>query len=123
MRTIISITLRIEQNEPMRIVFLSLVVEHMTPTFKFAVDPTDLYANWIYDAIKAPGADNEDLIRLILSRAEINLQNIKDAYRAISEKTLIEDIEEVTSGDYKNMLVALVNGNFEELQDCKTENS
>nr|CDS26513.1 annexin [Hymenolepis microstoma] len=88
-------------------------------TVMYAEHPTELYASWIYDAIKARGPNNDDLIRLILSRAEIDLQNIKEAYERMSEKTLIEDIEEATSGEYKNMLVALIKGNFEELQDRK----
>lgn len=33
----------------------------------------------------------------------------------MAEKSLIEDIAVETSGDYKNMLIALVKGNFEEI--------
>ncbi|VUZ55087.1 unnamed protein product, partial [Hymenolepis diminuta] len=72
-----------------------------------------VYASWIYDSLKVMGTNDDDLIRLILSRAEIDLQNIKEAYHKMAEKPLIEDIAVETSGDYKNMLIALVKGNFE----------
>ncbi|KAM3175731.1 hypothetical protein ACTXT7_007936 [Hymenolepis weldensis] len=81
----------------------------------YAEDPATLYASWIYDSLKVMGTNDDDLIRLILSRAEIDLQNIKEAYHKMAEKTLIEDIEVETSGDFKNMLIALVKGNFEEI--------
>lgn len=59
-------------------------------------------------AMKGPGTNDKDLIRLLVSRAEIDLGNIKDEYVKMFETPLEKDIADDTSGDYRKLLLKLV---------------
>lgn len=48
------------------------------------------------------------LIRIIVSRAEIDLYRIKKYYKQIYKKELVDEIKSETSREYCNLLVALV---------------
>lgn len=68
----------------------------------------DYFADKLHDSIKGLGTDDSRLIRIIVSRSEIDLQDIKEAYLKKFKKTLDSDVAEDTSGDYKRILLALV---------------
>jgi len=53
------------------------------------------------------GTNDEVLIRILVSRDEIDMPEIKNAYRSMYGRDMIEDIKDDTSGDYKNLLVEL----------------
>ncbi|KPJ07054.1 Annexin-B10, partial [Papilio machaon] len=59
-------------------------------------------------ATQGAGTDDGCLVRVICSRAEIDLNDIKKEYERLYDKTLQSDIEGETSGDYKRALVALL---------------
>lgn len=69
------------------------------------------FAQRIYKAMKGAGTEDRDLIRLIVTRCEIDLVQIKEEFYNQYENTMEEAIESDTSGDYKRMLIALVVGN------------
>lgn len=66
----------------------------------------------LHKAMAGPGTKDRDLIRLIVSRAEVDLLNIKEEYFQLYNKTLENDIKGDTSGDYKKMLLALLQPNY-----------
>ncbi|XP_023220268.1 annexin A13-like [Centruroides sculpturatus] len=68
------------------------------------------FAERINKAMKGAGTCDRDLIRLIVTRCEKDLVQIKQEYYDQFGKTLEEAIEDDTSGDYKRMLLALVSG-------------
>lgn len=68
----------------------------------------EYFADKLHDSIKFLGTDDSRLIRIIVSRSEIDLQDIKEAYLAKYKKTLESDVASDTSGDYKRLLVAIV---------------
>ncbi|KAM7535600.1 hypothetical protein Aperf_G00000097475 [Anoplocephala perfoliata] len=76
----------------------------------YAEDHIELYAQWINKSMAGVGTRDEDLIRLILSRAEIDLEDIKEVYQRMTKKLLTSAIQSETSGDYKRMLIAIVEG-------------
>ncbi|KAM3175727.1 hypothetical protein ACTXT7_007932 [Hymenolepis weldensis] len=78
----------------------------------FAEDHIELYAKWIHDSMVGMGTRDDDLIRLILSRSEIDLEDIKQAYQRMTKKLLTNAIQSETSGDYKRMLIAIVEGGY-----------
>ena len=54
------------------------------------------------------GTDDSTLIRLVVSRAEKDMVQIKQAYQAKFGTTLANDIKSDCSGDYKKILLALI---------------
>ncbi len=51
-------------------------------------------------------------MRIIISRSEVDLAEIKEKFLEVSNKeTLAKWVESETSGDYKKAMLALVNGN------------
>lgn len=58
--------------------------------------------------MKGAGTDDETLMRIIVSRCEIDLEAIKREYSDLYEKTLYSAVKKETSGDYKNALLALI---------------
>lgn len=80
---------------------LSAIVEcvQMTPHF---------FAKRLHKAMHGAGTDDMTLIRIIVGRCEIDLQNIKDEFEQMYNKSLYSVVKEETSGDYKRALLALI---------------
>ena len=75
---------------------------------KGLLNPAEYFAERIHSAVKGLGTNNKKLIRVIVSREEIDLKQIKEAYRRLYGKDMVADIRGDTSGDYRKILVALV---------------
>lgn len=58
--------------------------------------------------MKGTGTDEETLMRIIVSRCEIDLGGIKREYQDFYGKTLYDSVKKETSGDFKNALLALI---------------
>jgi len=70
-------------------------------------DPHAFLAERLKGAMRGAGTNDRDLIRLVVTRSELDLGSIKDTYARMYGKSLESDIKSDTSGDYKKMLVAL----------------
>lgn len=66
------------------------------------------FAERLEAAMKGLGTDDDALIRIIVSRCEIDLANIKYEYERINGKTLLSAVKGETSGDYRRALLALI---------------
>ncbi|XP_076063063.1 annexin B9-like [Oratosquilla oratoria] len=66
------------------------------------------FAVEIHDAMAGMGTNDRALIRLVVTRSEIDMGNIKEEYHKIYKKTLEHDIKGDTSGDYKRVLIDLI---------------
>jgi annexin A7/11 len=71
------------------------------------INPSAFFASRIHDAIKGWGTNDELLIRVLVSRDEIDMPQIKQAYKMMFGNDMLEDIKDDTSGDYKNLLVEI----------------
>ena len=71
------------------------------------LSPSEYFAKCIYKAIKGLGTDDTTLIRVIVSRYEIDMPQIKQFYKQNYKKDMIEDIKDDTSGNYRQILVEL----------------
>lgn len=57
------------------------------------------------------GTRDNDLIRIIVSRSEIDLQLIKDEFQRLYGKPLVDFVKAECSGAYRDALVELIKGN------------
>ncbi|KAF8356983.1 nex-3 [Pristionchus pacificus] len=69
------------------------------------------FADQINAAVKGFGTNSKDLIRILVSRSEIDLEDIKDVYAAVHGKRLDDTIKEECKGAYQHALLELVRGN------------
>ncbi|KAL8212086.1 UNVERIFIED_CONTAM: Annexin A6 [Gekko kuhli] len=68
------------------------------------------FADKLYKSMKGAGTDDRTLIRIIVSRSEIDLLNIRREFWDIYDKSLSHMIEKDTSGDYRKALLAICGG-------------
>ncbi|XP_034947029.1 annexin B9-like isoform X3 [Chelonus insularis] len=76
---------------------------------KCARDKTAYFAERLHKAISGMGTDDTTLIRIIVTRSEIDLGDIKDAYQQIYGKSLAGDIDDDCAAASKKLLIALLN--------------
>lgn len=69
------------------------------------------FAEKLNKSMKGMGTDDELLIRIIISRAERDMVEIKQAYFDLYGKSLAHDIKGDCSGDYKKILLAIIKDN------------
>nr|KAF6347752.1 annexin A5 [Myotis myotis] len=67
-------------------------------------------AETLYYAMKGAGTDDHTLIRVIVSRSEVDLFNIRKEFRKNFATSLYSMIKSDTSGDYKRALLLLCGG-------------
>ena len=72
-----------------------------------SLDPSEYFATRVNYALKGVGTKDTLLIRILVTRDEMDLPQIRDAYRRLYNKDMVKDIEKDTSGDYKKLLVKL----------------
>ncbi|XP_061784076.1 annexin A6 isoform X2 [Nerophis lumbriciformis] len=68
------------------------------------------FADRLYKAMKGLGTDDRALIRIMVSRSEIDLFNIRKEFKETQDTSLHEFIQGDTSGDYRKTLLVLCGG-------------
>ncbi|XP_031713737.1 annexin A6 isoform X1 [Anarrhichthys ocellatus] len=68
------------------------------------------YAKRLYKSMKGLGTADSTLIRIMISRSEIDMLDIRECFRLLYEKSLYNMIQDDTSGDYKRTLLNLCGG-------------
>ncbi|XP_010181673.1 PREDICTED: annexin A6 isoform X2 [Mesitornis unicolor] len=68
------------------------------------------FADKLYKSMKGAGTDERTLTRIMISRSEIDLLNIRGEFIDLFDKSLHHMIEKDTSGDYRKALLALCGG-------------
>ena len=71
------------------------------------LNPADYFATRINKACKGLGTNDNDLIRVMISRDEIDMMEIKEIYREKYERSLYEEIADECGGDYKKILLGI----------------
>ncbi|XP_030049733.1 annexin A1 [Microcaecilia unicolor] len=74
---------------------------------KCAVSKPTFFAEKLYLAMKGSGTRDKALIRIMVSRSEIDMNEIKLQFQRLYGKTLHQAILEETKGDYETILLAL----------------
>ncbi|XP_075050588.1 annexin A11-like, partial [Mixophyes fleayi] len=69
------------------------------------------FAERLHKAMKGAGTKDKTLIRIMVSRSEVDLLDIRQEYKRLYGKSLYTDITGDTSGDYRKTLLKLCGGN------------
>ncbi|KAL0446688.1 UNVERIFIED_CONTAM: Annexin D5 [Sesamum latifolium] len=75
-----------------------------------AENPGKFFAKVLHKAMKGMGTDDTTLIRVIVTRAEIDMQYIKAEYHTKHGKSLNDTVRKETSGHYRTFLLSLLGG-------------
>jgi len=73
-----------------------------------SINMHEYFADKLYHSMKGVGTDDRTLVRIIVSRCEVDTVEIKAEFAARHHKSLAKFITEDCSGDYKHFLVQLV---------------
>ncbi|KAI5700764.1 hypothetical protein M8J75_002657 [Diaphorina citri] len=74
----------------------------------FIHNPIAYYTKQLYRSMRGPGTDDATLMRILISRSEIDLENIKREFERRYERTLKSAIEADTYGYYKDALLSIL---------------
>ncbi|XP_016507000.1 annexin D5-like isoform X1 [Nicotiana tabacum] len=77
-----------------------------------AKNPARYFAKQLHKAMKGLGTNDATLIRIIITRAEIDMQYIKAEYRKKYKKCLNDAVYSETSGNYRTFLLDLLGPNY-----------
>lgn len=83
----------------------------MLAIVKCTRDKPAYFAERLYKTMKGAGTSDKALIRLMISRSEIDLDDIKACFEAMYGQTLEQFIVDDISGDYKRLMVQICRGN------------
>jgi len=72
------------------------------------LSPSEYFAYRIHKAIKGLGTNDTILIRVLVSRDEIDINRIKRYYKQLYKKELYQAVSEDVSGDYRTLLLELI---------------
>ncbi|ELU14293.1 hypothetical protein CAPTEDRAFT_164839 [Capitella teleta] len=82
--------------------------EGLLAIVRYAKDPPTFFARRLYDSMKGAGTSDNDLIRVITSRSEVDLADIKEAFQNKYEQSLNDFVADDVGGDYKRLLLAVI---------------
>ena len=71
------------------------------------LSPSEYFATRVNDAIKGWGTKDHLLIRILITRDEIDMPTIKQYYKQLYGKDMVEAIKSDISGDYQKLMVEL----------------
>jgi len=76
-----------------------------------AKDKPTYFAERLYKSMKGAGTNDKALIRLMVSRSEVDLVQVKAAFQAKYGQSLEQFIQDDISGDYKRLMIQICRGN------------
>jgi annexin A7/11 len=71
------------------------------------ISPAEYFAKKVYKAVKGLGTDNTTLIRILITRDEKDMPQIKQFFKQLYKRDMIEAIRDDTSGNYQKILLEL----------------
>jgi hypothetical protein len=72
------------------------------------INPSEYFATRIREAVKGVGTKEKILNRVIITRNEVDMDVIKKYYKTLYSRDLVEDVKSDTSGDYRKLVIALI---------------
>lgn len=83
----------------------------MLAVVKCLKNTSAFFAERLNKAMRGAGTKDKTLIRIMVSRSEVDLLDIRTEYKRMYGKSLYTDITSDTSGDYRKTLLKLCGGN------------
>ncbi|KAG8200804.1 hypothetical protein JTE90_006385 [Oedothorax gibbosus] len=71
-------------------------------------DRSRFFATKLRESLRGPGTDDATLRRILVSRSEIDLCDVREAYAALFGRDIAEDVAQDTSGDYRKALLRIL---------------
>ena len=71
------------------------------------INPSEMFADKIYSALKGIGTDSNTLNRILSTRNEIDMVDIREIYFVKYNKKLVDAIKSDTSGPYQSLCMYL----------------
>ena len=72
------------------------------------LSPSEYFATRVNDAIKGWGTKDHLLIRILITRDEIDMPQIKQYYKQLFGKDMYEDVKNDISGDYRTLMLGII---------------
>ena len=72
------------------------------------ISPSEYFARKINDSVEGIGTADNQLIRCIVTRYEIDMKLIKRYFKQIFKKDMIQRVKEDTDGEYQKLLEGLI---------------
>merc|ERR1712136_478020 len=87
------------------------IQDGMLAIVKCARDPAGYFAERLYKSMRGLGTNDKALIRAMVSRSEVDLDEVKMQFLGNYGQELSQFIEDDISGDYKRLMLAICQGN------------
>ncbi|XP_052766007.1 annexin A13-like isoform X2 [Mya arenaria] len=71
-------------------------------------DPIQYYTDALHHCFKGLGTNDGELIRIVVSRSEIDLGDMSTRYQETYGSSVAQSVEDEFSGDYKRILLAII---------------
>ena len=69
--------------------------------------PSEYFATRVHEALKGAGTKDKLLMRILITRDEVDMPQIKECYKKLYGKDIVKAVKSDTTGDYKKLLVEL----------------
>lgn len=71
------------------------------------LDPSQYFADKVYNAVHGAGTKDRQLMRVLITRDEVDMPQIKECFKKKYNKDMVQYIKSDLSGDYKKLMVEL----------------
>ena len=72
------------------------------------LSPSEYFATRVHDAVKGLGTKDHLLIRVLVTRSEIDMPQIKQYYKQLFGKDMYDDVKNDISGDYRKLMLGII---------------
>ena len=74
--------------------------------------PSEYFASRVNKAVKGLGTNDKMLVRILVSREEVDIPQMRIQYKALVGKEMVDDVVDDTSGMYQKILKAICEKNY-----------
>ena len=74
--------------------------------------PSEYFASRVNKAVKGLGTNDKMLVRILVSREELDIPQMRIQYKALVGKEMVDDVVDDTSGMYQKILKAICEKNY-----------